>query len=78
MLYPSHFEPYKETAKKPYETVHGALVAMARQVQAHPIPMYPYIEHFNYRHRMSAEERAAYFEAHRCPGLLPLERRQLL
>jgi len=63
MLYPSHFEPYKETAKKPYETVHGALVAMARQIQAHPIPMYPYIEHFNYRHRMSADERAAYFEA---------------
>ena len=63
MLYPSHFEPHEETAKKPYETVHGALVAMARQIQAHPIPMYPYIEHFNYRHRMSPAERAEYFEA---------------
>jgi hypothetical protein len=63
MLYPSHFEPYKETAKTPYETVHAAILALERQVQAHPIPIYPYIEHFNYRYRMTDEERAAYFEA---------------
>lgn len=63
MLYPSHFEPYKETATRPYETVHGAILALERQLAASPIPIYPYIEHFNYRHRMSDEERAAYFEA---------------
>ena len=63
MLYPSHFEPYKETAKAPYETVHAAILALERQIKASPIPIYPYIEHFNYRHNMSDEERAAYFEA---------------
>jgi hypothetical protein len=63
MLYPSHFEPYRETATKPYETVHGAIVALERQIKASPIPVYPYIEHFNYRYKMSDEERAAYFEA---------------
>lgn len=63
MLYPSHFEPFKETAQAPYETVHGALTALARQTQASPIPVYAYIEHFNYRYRMSDAERAVYFEA---------------
>lgn len=63
MLYPSHFEPYKETAKAPYETVHGALVALERQTKNNPIPTYPFIESFNYRHRMTDEQRAAYFEA---------------
>jgi hypothetical protein len=63
MLYPSHFEPYKETAKAPYETVHGALVALERQIKSNPIPTYPFIESFNYRHRMTDEQRTAYFEA---------------
>jgi hypothetical protein len=63
MLYPSHFEPYRETAKAPYETVHGAILALERQIEAHPIAIYPYIEAFNYRHRMTEVERAAYFEA---------------
>ncbi len=62
MLYPSHFEPYEETAKTPYETVHGAIVALERQIKQSPIPIYPYIEHFNYRYKMTDEERAAYFE----------------
>jgi hypothetical protein len=63
MLYPSHFEPYKETAKTPYETVHGAILALERQIKQSPIPIYPYIEHFNYRYKMTDEQRAAYFEA---------------
>lgn len=61
MLYPSHFEPYKETAKTPYQTVHGALIALERQTQG--LPVYAYIEHFNYRYKMSDAERAVYFEA---------------
>ena len=63
MLYPSHFEPYRETALAPYATVHGALVALERQTKNSPLPMYPFIEHFNYRHRMTDAERAVYFEA---------------
>lgn len=63
MLYPSHFEPYKETAKTPYQTVHGALTALERQTQGTKLPVYAYIEHFNYRYKMSDAERAVYFEA---------------
>jgi hypothetical protein len=63
MLYPSHFEPYKETAKTPYQTVYGAISALERQTKRSPLPIYPYIEHFNYRYRMTEEQRAAYFEA---------------
>lgn len=63
MLYPSHFEPYKETAKTPYQTVYGAITALERQTHASPLPIYPFIEHFNYRYRMTEEQRAAYFEA---------------
>jgi hypothetical protein len=63
MLYPSHFEPYKETAVTPYQTVFGALTALARQTRANPLPVYAYIEHFNYRYPMSDVERTAYLDA---------------
>ncbi len=63
MLYPSHFEPYEETAQKPYETVHGALVALERQTKSSPLSVYPFIESFNYRVRMTEAQRAGYFEA---------------
>lgn len=63
MLYPSHFEPYKETALTPYKTVHGALMALQRQTKANPVPIYAYIESFNYRYPMSDAERTEYFEA---------------
>jgi hypothetical protein len=63
MLYPSHFEPHEQTAKAPYQTVHGALIALDRQIQDRPIPVYAYIEPFNYRHEMTDEERGLYLEA---------------
>jgi len=63
MLYPSHFEPYMQTAKTPYRTVHGALTALERQTKNNPIPVYAYIEPFNYRYKMSDAERAIYLEA---------------
>jgi hypothetical protein len=64
MVYPSHWEPHEQTTKDPYGTVHGALVALERQIQENPIPVYAYIEPFNYHHqRMSFEERSAYLEA---------------
>jgi hypothetical protein len=62
MLYPSHFEPHEKTAKEPYRTVHGALTALDRQIQSSPIPVYAYIEPFNYRHPMNDVERRDYFE----------------
>jgi hypothetical protein len=63
MLYPSHWEPHEQAAKDPYGTVHGALRALERQTQSSPIPVYAYIEPFNYRHRMSHAERGVYLEA---------------
>lgn len=63
MLYPSHFEPHEATAKDPYGTVHGALLALDRQIEQNPIPVYAYIEPFNYRHKMSDAERSVYFDA---------------
>jgi len=62
MVYPSHFEPHEKTAKEPYRTVFGALTALERQIQSSPIPVYAYIEPFNYRHPMSQEQRRDYFE----------------
>lgn len=63
MLYPSHFEPHHQTFKAPYRTVHGALTALERQMRKSPIPIYAYIEPFNYRHKMSDAEREIYVEA---------------
>lgn len=63
MLYPSHFEPHQQTVKAPYRTVHGALTALDRQIRKSPIPIYAYIEPFNYRHKMSDAEREVYVEA---------------
>jgi hypothetical protein len=63
MLYPSHFEPFLETAITPYRTVHGALMALKRQTKANPLPVYAYIEHFNYRYPMSDAERTEYLDA---------------
>jgi hypothetical protein len=62
MLYPSHFEPHEKTVNEPYRTVFGALTALDRQIQSSPIPVYAYIEPFNYHHQMSQEQRRDYFE----------------
>jgi hypothetical protein len=62
MLYPSHFEPYEKTAQEPYRTVLGALTALERQIQGNPLPVYAYIEPFNYRHPMDDVQRRDYFE----------------
>jgi hypothetical protein len=63
MLYPSHFEPYVERAKTPYKTVYGALAALAKQTKGHDLPVFAYIEPFNYRYRMSDEQRIEYLRA---------------
>jgi hypothetical protein len=63
MLYPSHFEPYVERARAPYETVHSALLALKRQTRRHPVPIYAYIEPFNFRYEMTDAERVRYVEA---------------
>lgn len=64
MVYPSHYEPYREHAVKPYETVFNSIAALKKQIQAHPnVAIYAYIELFNYRYKLSPEQRIKYINA---------------
>jgi hypothetical protein len=65
MLYPSHFEPYREHAVTPYETVYDALEALKGQFADDRVPfkLYPYIELFNYRYHLNHEQRLKYIVA---------------
>lgn len=65
MLYPSHFEPYREHAVAPYDTIYDALAAMKEQFDDDKVPfkLYPYIELFNYRYPLSHPQRLKYIVA---------------
>lgn len=63
MVYPSHYQPYKERALIPYETVYESLTALKRQMGQKQVPVFAYIELFNHRHRMDTEERINYIRA---------------
>lgn len=63
MVYPSHYKPYSESGKRPYETVHGSLVALADQLGNHPVDVYAYIELSNHHVPMSVGERVSYVRA---------------
>jgi hypothetical protein len=43
--------------------VHSALIALRRQIRDRPVPVYAYIEIFNYRYRMNDAQRMDYFRA---------------
>lgn len=65
MLYPSHFEPYKEHAKRPYNIYYSALESLKSKFsgQEPPFKLYPYIELSNYRHRFSEDQLVGYIQA---------------
>ncbi|HSX20546.1 MAG TPA: putative glycoside hydrolase [Gammaproteobacteria bacterium] len=65
MLYPSHFEPYREHAKRPYNIYFSALEALKSKFSDNqtPFQLYPYIELSNYRHRFSEEQLVGYIQA---------------
>jgi hypothetical protein len=63
MVYPSHYTPYAETAKKPFETVFTSLMGMKRQMGKQQVPVLAYIELFNFRHSMNTVERVKYIRA---------------
>ncbi len=65
MVYPSHFEPYREHAVTPYDTVYSALDALRDQFEDDNLPfkLYPYIELSNYRYPLSHQQRLAYVKA---------------
>lgn len=64
MDYPSHFEPFREHAVTPYETILTALTSFRAQLDNQlPFKVYTYIELSNYRFPLSREQRYKYIIA---------------
>lgn len=64
MVYPSHYVPFAEHYKRPFETVYDSLRRIKKQFGDHQVPMkvYAYIELSNYHYPMSKEKRMAYIK----------------
>lgn len=61
MVYPSHYEPFRYHAVRPYETVYKSLVALRTQLRSAPhIKIYAYIELHNYRYPLSHDAKVKY------------------
>ncbi|MES2217450.1 MAG: putative glycoside hydrolase [Pseudomonadota bacterium] len=64
MVYPSHFEPYREHAVTPYDTVYKSLRALRSQFNYQmPVKLYAYIEISNYRYPLPGAKRRSYIIA---------------
>lgn len=64
MVYPSHYEPFRYYAARPYRTVLESVSALKSQMREHPhIKIYAYIELYNYRYPMSYAAKAKYILA---------------
>lgn len=64
MVYPSHYVPFPEHFKKPYETVYKSLRHIQKQFgEKLPMKVYAYIELSNYHYRMTHEKTLDYIEA---------------
>jgi len=64
MVYPSHFEPFREHAKTPYDTIYTSLRALRSQFDYKmPVKLYAYIEISNYRYALPGDKRHAYIIA---------------
>lgn len=64
MVYPSHYEPYREHAIHPYDTVYHSVAALKKQLAGHPdVTIFAYIEIFNYRYSLSPAQKTRYILA---------------
>lgn len=65
MVYPSHYEPFRQHATKPYETVYSSLMSIRKQFSDKPLSfkLYPYIELSNYRYPLSHAKKLSYIYA---------------
>jgi len=65
MVYPSHYVPFPEHFKKPYDTVYSSLKSIKKQFGGDdmPIKMYAYIELSNYHFPMSHPKTLEYIKA---------------
>ncbi len=65
MVYPSHFEPYRQHAVTPHDTIYDALESLRDQFEEDDLPfkLYPYIELSNYRYPLNHQKRLQYILA---------------
>ncbi len=64
MVYPSHYEPFRYHAVRPYETVYKSLTALRQLLRKNPdVKVYAYIELYNYRYFLSKEAKVNYILA---------------
>lgn len=64
MVYPSHYEPFRYHAQRPYQTVYESLVALRKQLKNFPnVKIYAYIELYNYRYPLSRQNKIKYILA---------------
>jgi hypothetical protein len=64
MVYPSHYVPFPQHFKQPYETVYNSLNLIKEQFKNDvPIDVYAYIELSNYHYPMTREKTLEYIKA---------------
>lgn len=64
MVYPSHYEPFRYHAVRPYKTVLDSVSALKRQLKNYPdVKIYAYLELYNYRYPMSRATKVKYILA---------------
>jgi hypothetical protein len=66
MVYPSHYVPFPDHFKHPFDTVYDSLSHIKKQfgdAQALPVKIYAYIELSNYHYPMTHEKTLDYIEA---------------
>lgn len=64
MVYPSHYAPYQEHFRKPYDTVYNSLTSIKDQFDDKvPVKVYPFIELSNYHFPMSRQKALVYIQA---------------
>lgn len=64
MVYPSHYFPFADHYKRPYETVYGSVKRLKKQFgDEMPMKVYPYIELSNYHFTMTRDQKLEYIKA---------------
>lgn len=64
MVYPSHYQPFKQHADTPYKTVYDSLTSIQDQFDAKvPVRLIAYIELSNYHYPLSHSKKIAYIQA---------------
>jgi hypothetical protein len=61
MVYPSHYDPFRYYAVRPYQTVFDSLTALREQIKSFPrVKVYAFIELYNYRYPLGHDAKVRY------------------